>query len=75
MQQYIYINWDLGSHTYTMTVNVSNKYRLLALDSLKDWLKFNKRKVQAWSFDDSSFVTEPENFDTVRALINNIIKL
>lgn len=75
MQQYIYINWDLGSHTYTMTVNVSNKYRLLALDSLRDWLKFNKRKVQSWAFDNSSFVTEPENFDTVRELINNIIKL
>lgn len=73
MQQYIYIDWNLGSHTYTMTLNVSSKYRLLALASLKDWLKFNKRRIQSWAFDDGSYVIEPDHYDTVRALINNAL--
>lgn len=73
MQEYIYINWNLGSHTYTMTVNVSDRYRLLGLDSLKGWLKFNRRRIQSWAFDDGSYVVELDHYDTVRSLINNAL--
>ena len=73
MNQYIYIDWNLGSHIYTMTVNVSDSCRLLALNSLKGWLKFNRKRIQSWAFDNGSFVIDTDHYDTVKDLINSTL--
>lgn len=68
--QVIYINWNLGNHTYTMTINLSSNPQYWALQSLKDWVKYNSPRVISWSFDDNSNGTI-DQFETVRFLINS----
>jgi hypothetical protein len=70
--QVIYINWNLGSHTYTMTVNLEREVQSWALQSLIDWARFNSNRIKSWSVDESSFATS-EQFNTVRGLINAAI--
>ena len=52
MIQSIYIEWNLGNHTYTMTVNLSDEHRQWALQSLQLWLEGNRDRIESWSFVD-----------------------
>ena len=52
MIQCIYIEWNLGNHTYTMTVNLSDEHRQWSLQSLQLWLDGNKDRIESWSFVD-----------------------
>ena len=68
--QVIYINWNMGDHTYTMTINLSSNPQYWALQSLKDWVKYNGSRVIWWSIDDNSTATT-EQYDTVQFLISS----
>ena len=66
----IYINWNLKNHTYTMTINLGANPEYCALQSLKDWVKYNGSNVVSWSFDDNSNGTT-DQFETIKFLINS----
>ena len=53
MLQSIYIEWNLGNHTYTMTVNLSDEHREQSLQSLQNWIVKNIHRIEDWSFVDS----------------------
>ncbi len=52
MIQSIYIEWNLGNHTYTMTVNLSDEHREQSLQSLQNWIFENIHRIESWSFVD-----------------------
>lgn len=67
--QVIYINWNLGSHTYTMTVNLAPNVQQFAMQSLTNWVLGNSDRVVSWTVDDNSWATI-DQYDAVRSLIN-----
>lgn len=68
--QRIYINWNLGSHTYTMTVHLTPDVEQYSMQSLTNWVQGNSDRIVSWEVDDLSWA-RPEQYDAVRALINN----
>ena len=68
--QRIYINWNLGNHTYTMTVHLTPDVEQYSMQSLTNWVQGNSDRIVSWNIDDDSWA-RPEQYDAVRALINN----
>jgi len=71
MDQIINIKWNLGNHTYTMTVNLSDEHRQWALQSLQLWLEGNRDRIESWSIDWIS----PENSYDIMNAIEPILQL
>lgn len=68
--QCIYINWNLGSHTYTMTVHLTPDVEQYAMQSLTNWVQGNSDRIVSWEVDDNSWA-QLEQYIAVETLINN----
>ncbi len=65
----VYIKWLSESHTYTMTVHVSDyKTEMQSYESLKNWLKFNGSKYEGWHFVDSDISKYGAEYNIVRII-------
>ncbi len=70
MLQCIYIEWNLGNHTYTMTVNLSDEHREQSLQSLQNWIFENIHRIESWTF-----VDLPPNSGSLMDAVEPIIQL
>jgi len=64
----IYIDWNMGNHTYKMTLHLWYSW---SLESLEKWIEYNGSRVESWSFDERFSTAKNDKFDKVRFLINS----